>query len=44
MGWPGQNGHVSPAALSQTVNMKSSGGASGFANSFHDFERNLLVS
>ena len=39
IGWPGQTGQVSPAALSQTVNTKSSGGAPGLANSFQDFER-----
>ena len=44
IGWPGQNGQVSPAALSQTVNTKSSGGAPGLANSFQDFERNCAVS
>jgi hypothetical protein len=32
-GWPGQTGHTSPAALSQTVNTKSSAGAPGAANS-----------
>src|SRR5262249_43804008 len=29
IGWPGHNGHASPAALSQTVNTKSSAGAPG---------------
>ena len=29
MGWPGQYGHISPAALSQTVNTKSSGRCPG---------------
>jgi hypothetical protein len=38
-GLPGQIGQTSPAALSQTVKMKSIGGASGPANSSHDFER-----
>jgi hypothetical protein len=33
-GWPGQTGHTSPAALSQTVNTKSMTGAPGFAYSF----------
>jgi hypothetical protein len=44
IGWPGQNGQVSPAALSQTVKTKSSGGAPATANSFHDFERSSEVS
>lgn len=39
MGWPGQTGQASPAALSQTVNKKSMAGASGFANSSQLFER-----
>ena len=39
IGWPGQTGQVSPAALSQTVNTKSSAGAPGLANSLQDFER-----
>jgi hypothetical protein len=38
IGWPGHTGQISPAALSQTVKAKSSGGAHGLANSFHDFE------
>ena len=33
IGWPGQTGQTSPAALSQTVNTKSSVGAPGAANS-----------
>src|SRR5260221_7916177 len=33
IGRPGQNGHASPAALSQTVNTKSREGAAGPANS-----------
>ena len=33
IGWPGQTGQTSPAALSQTVNTKSSGGEPGCANS-----------
>src|SRR5262249_45901695 len=44
IGWPGHTGQISPAALSQTVKAKSSGGAPGFANSFHDFERKPEVS
>ena len=39
IGCPGQIGHISPAALSQTVNTKSSFGAPGCANSFQLFER-----
>ena len=39
MGLPGQTGQASPAALSQTVKMKSNFGASGLANSSQDFER-----
>src|SRR5690606_480128 len=31
-GWPGQTGHASPAALSQTVMIRSIGGASAVAN------------
>src|SRR5580704_1519291 len=34
IGWPGHTGQTSLAALSQTVNTKSSLGASGLANSF----------
>ena len=44
IGWPGQTGQASPAALSQTVNTKSSAGAPGLANSSHDFERKPDVS
>src|SRR5450755_967628 len=33
IGWPGQMGQISPAALSQTVTTKSMTGASGLANS-----------
>ena len=33
IGWPGHTGQISPAALSQTVNTKSSGAAPGCANS-----------
>ena len=33
IGWPGQTGHTSLAALSHTVNTKSSSGAPGCANS-----------
>jgi hypothetical protein len=39
MGWPGQTGHVSAAALSQTVNTKSNFGSPFLANSSHDFQR-----
>ena len=42
-GLPGQIGHTSPAALSQTVMMKSSGGAPGLANSSQDFDRRSSV-
>ena len=44
IGWPGQSGQVSPAALSQTVNTKWSKGAVGRVNSFHDLDRNALTS
>ena len=44
IGWPGQIGQTSFAALSQTVKTKSSSGAPGAANSSHDFDRALLVS
>jgi hypothetical protein len=44
MGWPGHTGHVSAAALSQTVNTKSNSGAFGAVNSSHDFERKPDVS
>jgi hypothetical protein len=44
IGWPGHTGQTSPAALSQTVKAKSSAGAPGWANSFHDFERKPDVS
>ena len=44
IGWPGQTGQASPAALSQTVKTKSSGGAPGLANSLHDFERKPVTS
>src|SRR5262245_48296092 len=44
IGRPGQIGHASPAALSQTVNTKSTDVAPGVANSVHDFERNADVS
>ena len=43
IGWPGQIGQTSPAALSQTVKTKSSFGASGPANSSQDFERRPAV-
>ena len=33
MGWPGHTGHISWAALSQTVKTKFIFGAPGFANS-----------
>src|SRR5690606_8885792 len=39
IGRPGQTGHVSPAALSQTVMTRSIGSASGPANSCQLFER-----
>jgi len=39
IGSPGHTGHVSLAALSQTVNTKSIFGAPGPANSSHDLER-----
>ena len=42
-GWPGHTGQTSAAALSQTVNTKSSLGASRRENSSHDFERNPSV-
>src|SRR4029077_6028008 len=42
-GCPGQSGHASPAALSHTVNTKSSAGASGPANSSQLFERSPSV-
>ena len=44
MGCPGHTGHVSAAALSQTVKTKSNCGASGVVNSFQDFERKPDVS
>ena len=43
IGWPGQTGQTSAAALSQTVNTKSSSGASGLVNSSQLFERNPSV-
>ena len=39
IGWPGQTGQASPAALSQTVKTKSICGAPGRANSSQLFER-----
>ena len=39
IGWPGQTGQASPAALSQTVKTKSMRGAPGAANSSQLFER-----
>src|SRR3546814_2962271 len=39
IGWPIHTGQVSPAALSQTVKIKSNCGASGAANSSQLFER-----
>src|SRR3546814_17301097 len=39
IGWPIHTGQVSPAALSQTVKIKSNCGASGAANSYQLFER-----
>src|SRR3546814_7190033 len=44
IGLPGQIGHVSPAALSQTVKMKSKVGAPGCENSSQLFERRPVVS
>ena len=41
IGWPGQTGHASAAASSQTVKTKSSLGASGRANSVQLLERKL---
>jgi len=43
MGWPGQTGHTSFAALSLTVNTKSRCGAPGFANSSQLLLRSLSV-
>ena len=43
IGWPGHTGQLSPAALSQTVNMKSITGASGATNSVQLFERTPSV-
>jgi hypothetical protein len=43
MGWPGQYGHDSFAALSHTVKTKSSFGAPGAANSSHDLLRSPAV-
>ena len=42
-GMAGQIGQASPAGLSQTVNTKSSDGASA-ANSAHDFDSSVDVS
>ena len=39
MGWPGQMGHTSLAALSQTVKTKLNRGAPGAANSSQDLLR-----
>jgi hypothetical protein len=44
MGWPGQMGQASLAASSQTVNTKSSCGASGPANWSQDLERSFEMS
>src|SRR5688500_15252734 len=44
IGCPGQIGHISPAALSQTVKTKSSLGAPALANSSQLFERKPLAS
>ena len=44
IGWPGQIGQASPAALSQTVKTKSISGAPGAANSSQLFERKPAVS
>src|SRR3984957_6353858 len=43
MGWPGQMGHVSAAAVSQTVKTKSMTGAPGAANSSQLFDRKSSV-
>jgi hypothetical protein len=43
IGCPGQTGHISWAALSQTVKTKWSWGASGFTNSSHDLLENPSV-
>ncbi len=43
MGWPGQNGHTSLAALSQTVKIKSRGGESAPENSSQDLLRSPCV-
>jgi hypothetical protein len=44
IGWPGQTGQLSLAALSQTVNTKSSSGAPGRVNSSQSFDRAKPVS
>src|SRR3954452_13057825 len=44
IGLPGQTGQASPAALSQTVKMKSNFGAPALANSSHDLERKPVTS
>ena len=43
MGWPGQKGQASLAALSHTVKTKSMGGAPGEENSSQDLLRRLAV-
>ena len=43
IGWPGQTGHTSAAALSQTVNTNCIGGASGDENSFQLLLRRCSV-
>jgi hypothetical protein len=43
MGWPGQKGQASLAALSQTVKTKSMRGALGAANSSQDLLRRPVV-
>ena len=43
IGWPGQIGQDSPAALSQTVKTKSITGASARANSSQLFKRKSSV-
>ena len=43
IGWPGQTGQVSAAAVSQTVKTKSMSGAPGIANSSQLFERKPSV-
>ncbi|MNY04743.1 hypothetical protein D3C86_1374390 [compost metagenome] len=44
IGWPGQTGHISPAALSHTVKTKSSDGAPSWENSSQLLLRKPAVS